>query len=34
MLTNIYSKLENIINDFITLDSNELKQKYNSMNNN
>jgi len=33
-LTNIYFKLENIINDFITLNSNELKQKYNSMNNN
>lgn len=31
-LTNIYSKLENIINDFIDLDSDKLKQKYNSMN--
>ena len=34
VLTNIYSKLENIINDFIDLDSDKLKQKYNSMNNN
>ena len=34
ILTNIYSKLENIINDFIELDSDKLKQKYNSMNNN
>jgi len=28
------SKLENIINDFIELDTDKLKQKYNSMNNN
>lgn len=33
ILTNIYSKLENIINDFIELDNDKLKQKYNSMNN-
>ena len=33
ILTNIYSKLENIINDFIDLDSDKLKQKYNSMSN-
>lgn len=32
MLSNIYSNLENIINDFVTLDSDKLKQKYNSMN--
>ena len=32
MLTNIYSNLENIINDFISLDTDKLKQKYNSMN--
>jgi len=34
ILKNIYAKLENIINDFILLDIDELKQKYNSMNNN
>lgn len=33
ILTNIYSNLENIINDFIELDTDKLKQKYNSMNN-
>ena len=32
ILRNIYYKLENIINDFIELDSDKLKQKYNSMN--
>ncbi len=32
MLTNIYSNLENIIDDFISLDTEKLKQKYNSMN--
>lgn len=34
MLTDIYSKLENIIDDFINLDTDKLKQKYNGMNNN
>ena len=34
ILTNIYSNLENIIDDFIELDNDKLKQKYNSMNNN
>lgn len=33
-LMNIYSKLDNIINDFISLDIDKLKLKYNSMNNN
>ena len=33
-LMNIYSKLDNIINDFIVLDIDKLKLKYNSMNNN
>lgn len=33
-LENIYNKLDNIINDFINMDIDELKQKYNSMNNN
>ena len=32
ILTNIYSNLENIIDDFISLDTEKLKQKYNSMN--
>ena len=32
LLTNIYSDLENIIDDFINLDTDKLKQKYNSMN--
>lgn len=32
ILANIYSNLENIIDDFISLDTLELKQKYNSMN--
>lgn len=31
-LMNIYSNLENIIDDFISLDTDKLKQKYNSMN--
>lgn len=30
----IYDKLDNIINDFINMNIDELKQKYNSMNNN
>ena len=30
----IYSKLDNIINDFVNMNIDELKQKYNSMNNN
>ena len=33
-LENIYVKLDNIINDFVNMDIDELKQKYNSMNNN
>lgn len=33
ILSNIYLKLDNIINDFICLNIDELKQKYNSMNN-
>ena len=32
VLMNIYSNLENIIDDFISLDTDKLKQKYNSMN--
>ena len=32
VLKNIYSKLENIIDDFINLDCDKLKQKYNSLN--
>ena len=32
ILMNIYSNLENIINDFIELNIDKLKQKYNSMN--
>lgn len=32
-LSNIYLKLDNIINDFIELEIDSLKQKYNSMNN-
>ena len=32
MLSNIYSNLENVIDDFISLDTDKLKQKYNSMN--
>ena len=32
ILMNIYSNLENIIDDFISLDTDKLKQKYNSMN--
>ena len=32
LLSNIYSNLENIIDDFISLDTDKLKQKYNSMN--
>ena len=32
ILMNIYSKLENIIDDFISLDTENLKHKYNSMN--
>lgn len=32
-LMDIYSKLDNIINDFIVLDIDKLKLKYNSMNN-
>lgn len=32
ILMNIYSNLENIINDFTSLDTDKLKQKYNSMN--
>ena len=32
ILMNIYSNLENIIDDFINLDIDKLKQKYNSMN--
>ena len=32
VLTNIYSKLGNITYDFVELDSDKLKQKYNSMN--
>ena len=33
ILNNIYLKLENIINDFVELNNDKLKQKYNSMNN-
>ena len=33
-LDHIYDKLDNIINDFIDMDIDKLKQKYNSMNNN
>lgn len=33
-LEHIYDKLDNIINDFIDMDLDKLKQKYNSMNNN
>ncbi len=33
-LEHIYSKLDNIINDFVNMNTDELKQKYNSMNNN
>ena len=33
-LENIYNKLDNIINDFINMNIDELKQKYNGMNNN
>lgn len=33
-LEHIYDKLDNIINDFIDMDIDKLKQKYNSMNNN
>ena len=33
-LENIYNKLDNIINDFVNMSVEELKQKYNSMNNN
>lgn len=32
ILMNIYSNLENIIDDFIRLDTDKLKQKYNGMN--
>ena len=32
-LTHIYDKLDNIINDFVAMNTVELKQKYNSMNN-
>ena len=32
ILMNIYSNLANIIDDFISLDTDKLKQKYNSMN--
>ena len=32
VLSNIYSNLEHIIDDFISLDTDKLKQKYNSMN--
>ena len=34
ILEHIYDKLDNIINDFIDMDLDKLKQKYNSMNNN